>query len=680
MPHRAHNETIIPREKWFWAGLALLLVLAGWLYLRGYNASLPFFAHGDEPQHVIAAQHIIDFGHESGVHDQYPPGTKTLAYLLQKHIKPVDAHHGATLPALRLITILAWMLVVVLIAMLGRLILQPLTGLMAAGIWIVNPWVVERARWLLPDAYLTLFTLLAIWLALEGARHWRRRLSTTAVYSIMLATIFKTQALFVTPLIVFLPLLRLVAPSPTDATGAAARREALEQVAWNCARMGVFLFWLLLISPALEMDRIVYFTMSFDSIALPSFESAWASLRNVLQTFQQDDHWLPSAALSLLLWRYRRRVNWLALSVIVLAALAWLSGMSMFNVQSRRHFFAVGAIVSLLYACGLTGLLYALQETFADLQKPALTPRVRQLLVSGLFLVVLAISLLPRYRQSDNLAHYFTLHDRRVDLMQYMDTSLEPGKFVTNRVEKRTISRLGWSGYLGLEWGNHKTFNRAWGGYDGVHDFPVSQTVFDLHKKPLEEWRAYDAEYAIMPHWRMLDDPDIYFPDDTVLLKTYPVSDDFRGPDMVVLRLYPMQITATGQLGGIHLKGYDISASTAQAGDDIILRHYWQAESAPETALHVFNHLLDADGQIAAQVDGIPLYDSRRDTTSWDDADEILLGRNFILRLPADLPPGDYPLISGFYDPQNGARLMSASGADHIPITEIVISAATPAE
>ncbi len=447
-------------------------------------------------------------------------------------------------------------------------------------------------------------------------------------------------------------------------------------------RLGIFLFWLLLITPALEMDRIVYFTMSFQSMTLPSPDSAWASLRNVLQTFHRVADWLPIAFIGLLLLRYRRSVNWVALLAVVLAALAWLAGMSMFNVQDRRHFFAVGAIVALLYATSLTGLLFVLQETFAGLKKPLAPPPLRRLVVSCAFLALLAIHLAPTYRKSDALAHYYTMHDRRNDLMRYMDTSLEPGKFVTNRVETRTISHRGWSQYLGLIWGNHKTFNRAWGGYDGVHDFPISQTVFDLHKKPLEVWRANGAVYAIMPHRRMLEDPDIYFPDQTVLLKTYPFSDEFSGPDMVVLRLQPMQNEHGGKLGSMKLLGYDISATTARTGDDIVLRHYWQAESAPAKALHVFNHLLNDQGEIAAQVDGIPLFDSRRDTTSWDDPDEIMLGRNFILRLPSDLPPGAYTLATGLYDPQTGARLpnIEASG-DFLQVTAIeVIDSGQPAQ
>ena len=165
--NRENHSSVLPRSRWWWIALGLLLILAGWLYLRGYNVSLPFIEHHDEVHHLLAAQHTIDFGHARGVfHEAYPPGMKTLNYLLLKHIKPVEAHHGTMLPALRLITNCAWILVIVLIALLGTMVVHPLTGLMAAAIWIVNPWVVDRAHYALPDGYLTLFTLLALWLAI----------------------------------------------------------------------------------------------------------------------------------------------------------------------------------------------------------------------------------------------------------------------------------------------------------------------------------------------------------------------------------------------------------------------------------------------------------------------------------------------------------------------------------
>jgi len=60
-----------------------------------------------------------------------------------------------------------------------------------------------------------------------------------------------------------------------------------------------------------------------------------------------------------------------------------------------------------------------------------------------------------------------------------------------------------------------------------------------------------------------------------------------------------------------------------------------------------------------------------------------LLGRNFILRLPADLPPGAYSLVSGFYDPQTGARLpnMERRSGDFLQLTAIeVIASSQPAQ
>ena len=142
----------------------------------------------------MAAQHTIDFGHARGAfHEVYPPGIRTLNYRLLKHIKPVKAHHGTMLTALRLITVTARMLVIVTSALLGSMLANPLTGLMAAAIWIVNPWVVERAHWALPDVYLTLFTPLAPWLALIGCLHGRRSISSAAVYSIMPATMTRYE-------------------------------------------------------------------------------------------------------------------------------------------------------------------------------------------------------------------------------------------------------------------------------------------------------------------------------------------------------------------------------------------------------------------------------------------------------------------------------------------------------
>ncbi len=236
-----------------------------------------------------------------------------------------------------------------------------------------------------------------------------------------------------------------------------------------------------------------------------------------------------------------------------------------------------------------------------------------------------------------------------------MDISLPPGKYIS-------------------DYSNHKTFNRSWGGYNGTHEFHryEKQHVM-LNDRPVREWREQGIDYAIMPHAPMLKDPDAFYPDETVLLKTYPPDPNFRGPSMVVLRLYPMQYRAAGQLGGIHLLGYDINTTQLQAGEELVFRHYWQAEAPTTSPQHVFNHLLDAEGNIVTQADYVPLFDDRRPTTTWDDPEEILLGREFSLALPPGLPAGEYQLVSGLYNPVTWQRLISPDGSDRVHIAAIEV-------
>ena len=179
------------------------------------------------------------------------------------------------------------------------------------------------------------------------------------------------------------------------------RKDVWQQTFWNYLRFAVFLFWLLLIYPTLEADKIAYFTISYDSISFPSLESAWASLRNVWRQFLWSERWHFVAIAGALLWRYR--IIPIAFLVVVIAGLAWLLGMSMYNVQRARHFFVFGAILAILYGCGLAGLLFVGEEALSRLHKPSVPPRLRTLLVTCALLILLAIGLRRSYLKSDAL-------------------------------------------------------------------------------------------------------------------------------------------------------------------------------------------------------------------------------------------------------------------------------------
>ena len=108
--------------------------------------------------------------------------------------------------------------------------------------------------------------------------------------------------------------------------------------------------------------------------------------------------------------------------------------------------------------------------------------------------------------------------------------------------------------------------------------------------------------------------------------------------------------------GPARLRGYDLDpadGAVRPGGAPLALRLVWQAEARPERNYQVFIHLVDAQGQIRAQVDGVPV-NGTRPTDGWRASEVIVDERR--LSLPRDLAPGVYSLRLGLYQPPDGAR------------------------
>jgi hypothetical protein len=103
----------------------------------------------------------------------------------------------------------------------------------------------------------------------------------------------------------------------------------------------------------------------------------------------------------------------------------------------------------------------------------------------------------------------------------------------------------------------------------------------------------------------------------------------------------------------IALIGYDISEKIARPGDDIDVNLYWQAERPLEINYQVFVHVLRTDGSLAAQSD--KLNPGEFPTRQWP-TDKYVLDRHH-LRLPDDLPPGNYVVATGLWVQDEGWRL-----------------------
>lgn len=114
----------------------------------------------------------------------------------------------------------------------------------------------------------------------------------------------------------------------------------------------------------------------------------------------------------------------------------------------------------------------------------------------------------------------------------------------------------------------------------------------------------------------------------------------------------------------IALRGVELPAQGA-AGDAVLVRFLWEARGEISRDYALFLHVLDAGGEIAAQLDAPPtpgLF-----TGNWL-PQYPLLGEH-LLPLPAE--PGTYDVYAGLYN--EDGRLPLADGTDRVYLGEIVV-------
>jgi hypothetical protein len=102
------------------------------------------------------------------------------------------------------------------------------------------------------------------------------------------------------------------------------------------------------------------------------------------------------------------------------------------------------------------------------------------------------------------------------------------------------------------------------------------------------------------------------------------------------------------------LVGYDLDTSWALPDGALLVTLHWQAAEVINLPYKVFVHLQDETGQLVAQSDDYPNCGTRP-TNSWEVGKPVT--DRHLLRLPEDLPPGQYTLKIGLYEPQTGLRL-----------------------
>ncbi len=102
--------------------------------------------------------------------------------------------------------------------------------------------------------------------------------------------------------------------------------------------------------------------------------------------------------------------------------------------------------------------------------------------------------------------------------------------------------------------------------------------------------------------------------------------------------------------GGLLLTGYQIRGGR--------LTLAWHVETAPPRDYTTFVHVLDANGAVVAQADGMPT----RPTSTWEAGDGVVDQR------PISLPPAARTVRVGLYELDTGKRLPTDQSADFVDL------------
>jgi len=118
---------------------------------------------------------------------------------------------------------------------------------------------------------------------------------------------------------------------------------------------------------------------------------------------------------------------------------------------------------------------------------------------------------------------------------------------------------------------------------------------------------------------------------------------------------------------GIELLGVDGLPTTLAAGATMTVHVRWQSAAPLAEALTAFVHLLGPDGAIVAQDDHAPRH-GFWPTTGWRPG--VAVDDAFTLTLPAALASGDYRLLTGWYNPADGARALLEDSGDALELMQ----------
>ncbi len=636
----------LPRE---WAALVVLsLVTLTAFGLRVWKAnwSLPFVPHPDEPAIMNVVLRMLRNGDPNPHFFYYP----SLWIYLQSAVAWLHLHWGvaegiymgaAQLPETtdiatsvpgfftwgRIATALAGSATVPALYTLTRRIAGPIAGLVAAALLAVNTFHIVHSHYITTDVPSELFVTLAlIWtLSIYERGDWRAYLLAGALAGAATAT--KHHA-------------ALAAVAIVVAHGLHWRGRMLPELLRLVAAAGAMIAVFLLTSPYIvlafdEFQRDLTHQLGDYALGAHGDITGRWPVGYYLRFF--TDQAVGSIAGLLALWGtavlilrrdWRVGVLWALLLAYLLIFLAqgnhWMRNI----IATQIPLFALAGI-------GLADLVARLREV---LPRQAVVP---------VGVALLALVLLPWSAEALRYSRRLQRGDSRVQALQWIESTIPPAVQVA--AELKPIP-----GALESRW----------------------TEVEYLPERDLAWYRRQGYAYVVASSdtWRQWAIPEVYTQFATAPpIAEFGLSDQqMFGPRLVVYSTglsaadVPERPAGEVRFGGVRLLGATLGqpdqalprvgiqpTRVLPPGGVLALRSFWQVEQQLSEDAFIFVHLRDAAGTTVAQRDAPP-WQGRFPTSSWQPG-TIVVDVND-LALPANMPPGEYTIVVGMFNPATGGH------------------------
>ncbi|HEX6289066.1 MAG TPA: glycosyltransferase family 39 protein [Herpetosiphonaceae bacterium] len=625
--------------------LGALTLIALALRLWKANWSLPFVPHPDEPAIMNVVLRMLRNGDPNPHFFYYP----SLWIYVQSAVAWLHLHWGiaqgwyagaAQLPETtdiatsvpgfftwgRIATALTGAATVPALYTLARRVAGPIAGLVAAALLAVNALHIIHSHYITTDVPSEFFVALAlVWtLAIYERGGWRDYLLAGALAGAAAAT--KHHA-------------ALAAVAITAAHALHWRGRMLHTLPRLIAAAGAMIGVFLLTSPYIvlafdEFQRDLTHQLGDYAIgAHGDITGAWP-VRYYLGFFRERAVGTIGGLLAL--WgtvALLLRRDW---RVVVLWALL-LAYLLIFLPQGNhwmRNIIATQVPLFVLAGAGFADLLNRLR---AALPRPAL-------IAAGA--VLLALLLLPSSVEALRYADRLRRGDSRVQALHWVDAHVPPG--VRLAAELKPVPGAQESRWTEVEY---------------------------LPQRDLAWYRQQGYAYVIASSdvWRQWAIPDVYlrWAGGSAVAEFGLPDQQMFGPRLLI---YSTGLSAadaaerpTGEarFGGVRFLGATLGQPDPEqpqagiqptrelrAGGVLALRTFWQVEQPLAEDVFIFVHVRDAAGNTVAQRD-TPPWQGRFPTSSWQ-AGTIVVDVNDV-PLPA-LPPGEYTLVVGMFDPATGGH------------------------